>query len=64
MPKWKLLESATLNVIDVAIGASLQVCALFDNNQIKCWGNNVSGELGINSADGGTHPTPLDVTVL
>jgi len=28
---------------------SFHVCALLDNNQVKCWGNNSSGELGLGS---------------
>jgi alpha-tubulin suppressor-like RCC1 family protein len=32
------------------VAGSFHACALLDNNQIKCWGNNQSGELGLGDA--------------
>jgi alpha-tubulin suppressor-like RCC1 family protein len=49
----------TLPVVDLGVGRTvrsvtagdLHTCALLDTNQVACWGNNGSGELGLGSTD-------------
>jgi len=41
----------------VAAGNSLS-CAILGNGDVRCWGSNVSGGLGIGSADASTRPVP------
>jgi alpha-tubulin suppressor-like RCC1 family protein len=48
------------SVISVAGGASHSL-ALKANGTVLAWGHNVSGELGIGTADANPHPTPAQV---
>lgn len=47
---------------DVAAGGSS--CALTVAGDVKCWGSNCCGQLGIGIADGDPHPVPLEVVGL
>jgi alpha-tubulin suppressor-like RCC1 family protein len=44
-----VILSGLNNPIQISAGGS-STCALFDNGQIKCWGSNYNGELGLGSS--------------
>jgi alpha-tubulin suppressor-like RCC1 family protein len=53
-------------VVDLDVGHS-HTCALLDNGEVRCWGNNYSGQLGIGSTEnigdqpGEMPPSPVDL---
>jgi len=54
------LASSPTSVKSVAAGNS-STCALLNNNSIKCWGNNLNGQLGNNSTTSSFSPVNVDV---
>ncbi|HKR07894.1 MAG TPA: hypothetical protein VJS39_01780 [Gemmatimonadaceae bacterium] len=47
---------------EIAAGTR-SACAITDDSDMYCWGDNTEGELGIGSYDDDGHPTPTRVTV-
>lgn len=57
------VSGMTSGVSAITVGW-LHTCALTTSGDVKCWGYNTYGELGIGSADYNAHPIPLDVSGL
>jgi alpha-tubulin suppressor-like RCC1 family protein len=48
------------NARDVACGGDVNCCSIVDNDELRCWGGNRAGQLGIASPEAGTEkPQPI-----
>eukprot|EP00163_Fabomonas_tropica_P026281 TRINITY_DN4759_c0_g1_i1.p1 TRINITY_DN4759_c0_g1~~TRINITY_DN4759_c0_g1_i1.p1 ORF type:complete len:2765 (+),score=608.45 TRINITY_DN4759_c0_g1_i1:633-8927(+) len=55
----------TSRIVDIAAGAD-HSCALFANGKVRCWGGNMYGQIGVNTADAyyGLSPGAQSTTAL
>ncbi len=56
------LVTGTSNAVRVSVGWEQFACALIDGGAVRCWGDNVYGELGRGADAGAFDPTPQPVT--
>lgn len=62
MPEVKSPDQVSNITGAVMVAATFSTsCALLGDGTVRCWGNNVGGQLGIGTTDNTPHPTPAQV---